>query len=99
MGSVPWRYLWGGMAFVRVIALQEFACDGRMVYPGQAVQMAAIDAAVRARQGQVSLDPGMRETYQTRDMVAMSAPVVTVVVAPAVVVPTKITRRRRRKSA
>lgn len=78
------------MQHVRVIAIQDFELQGRAVYAGQAVQLLPIDAAVRARRGEVSLDPQMQETYQTRDMVAeqpvQAIRIVVPVVATAILV-------------
>lgn len=86
------------MQTVRVIAIQDFELQGTAVYAGQAVELIPIDAAVRARRGEVSLDPQMRETYQTRDMVAATPVAVAVVGATPEPGPVHIRRPRRRKS-
>ena len=57
------------MQTVTVIATKDFtADDGRQVQSGDAVALVPIEAAVRGRAGEVSLDPGARTTYRTRDM-------------------------------
>lgn len=58
---------------VTVVATKDFAYHGQAISAGQDVEMEAIDAAVHARTGDVSLDKGARPTYQTRDMQATPA--------------------------
>ena len=53
---------------VSVVVLRPFDYLGRQVEAGESVELEAIDAAVKAREGLVSLMHG--NTYQTRDMVA-----------------------------
>lgn len=83
---------------VTVVALQDFVYQDAVVYQGQAVEMAPIDAAVHGRLRHVSLDPGARPTYQRRDMVAAS-PVqpVQLVVGPVQPVPDPVPAPRRRR--
>ena len=77
------------MAVVSVVALKDFDQDGQPIHCGQLVHLSAIDAAWRARRGDVTLDRLARPTYQTRDMVA-AEPVMAVALVeapPAVIEP------------
>lgn len=58
---------------VSVVVVRPFRHLDRNVYEGQSIEMDPIDAAVKAREGLVSLLHG-GGTYQTRDLVA-GAPV------------------------
>ena len=86
------------MQTVTVIATKDFtADDGRQVQMGDAVALIPIEAAVRSRAQEVSLDPGARTTYRTRDMNAAPVTVpVHVQPVPAAQVPQAKRGRRRR---
>jgi hypothetical protein len=85
------------MQTVTVIATKDFtADDGRQVQSGDAVALIPIEAAVRGRAGEVSLDPGARTTYRTRDM--NSAPVTAPVAAAPVHADVPQPKRRRRRT-
>lgn len=55
---------------VSVVVVRPFRYRDINVYDGQCIEMEAIDAIVKAREGLVSVMHG--RTYQTRDMVAES---------------------------
>jgi hypothetical protein len=82
------------LVIVSVVAVQPFIYRGADITPLQAVEMEAIDAAVHARAGLVSLLHG-RTAYQTREMVAsyLSQPILPVLSTE----PVKRRRGRPRK--
>ncbi len=53
---------------VSAVVIQPFEYLGRNVYPGEALEMEPVDAAVKSHAGLVSLNHGT--TYKTRHMVA-----------------------------
>jgi len=79
---------------VSVVVTRPFCHLGRNVYPGTSIMMVPIEAAVKAREGYVSLLHG--NTYQTREMVADDQPTVEVFIAPSPTNEQPVKRRRGR---
>jgi hypothetical protein len=72
---------------VAVMVMRPFTLDGRNVFPGEAVELEPIDAAVKAHAGLVSLEHGhLSQTYQTREMVAAPVASESVQIRPGVFV-------------
>jgi len=90
------------MALVTVIAIKPFAHQGRSFHLGEAVTVEALEAAILAQAGRVTLDRAARPTYQTRAL-EPEPPVSPVIVVPpspsASVVPTRRRRRSRGRQA
>lgn len=87
------------MSAVTVIATKDFtANDGMDVHAGEAVTLAPIEAAVRGRAGEVSLDPRARATYQRRDLNAEPVAPASHVSSDTPATPKRARRRRTRKA-
>lgn len=84
---------------VTVVALAPFDYEGKAFRRGEAVTMRPIDAAVHARLQHVSLDPRMKPTYVTREMVAAEPVTVAAVIPEALIEQPKRRRGRRRKAS
>jgi len=82
---------------VSVMVIRPFRHLGRNVFDGQWIDLDPIDAAVKAREGFVSLLHG--NAYQTREMVAAEPPQVVALPAchsPASTIVEPVKRRRGR---
>ena len=85
------------MESVTVTAIHPFIYHGKQIHKHEAVTLLPLEAAQYGASGFVSLDPTVRATYRTRDMVAArpaAAAVAVAVVEP--VDPPALGRRRRR---
>lgn len=99
------------MEFVTVVAIQAFTHQGRSYHKGEAVTIAALDAAVLAQARKVTLDRAARATYRTADLSAAQPPLpaaipvielppaVAETAAPAVATASTPRRRRTRSKA
>jgi hypothetical protein len=82
------------MQTVSVVALKSFDLEGRPVHAGEAVDLAPVQAAIRARSGEVSLDPRYPVTYRTKEIRSEAPPAP----VPAATTHAKTRRPRRRRT-
>ena len=87
------------MESVTVTALHPFIYHGNQIHKHEAVTLSPLEALQYGASGHVSLDPSVRPTYRTRDMVARRdiTPVVAIVATTEPVTPPAAAGRRRRR--